>query len=101
MRQVLVSPVVSSSCSLLRGDLGLLEGLGEIPLLLQDDGDARGRRHLFEGVVHALPSCLLSNRGNPRPSLLVQAVSAFWRRPLLGGAVRVALGVHVGSRSQA
>jgi hypothetical protein len=62
-------------------------------MLLQDDDDARGRRHLLEGVVQALLSCLMSNRGNPRPSSMVQAVSSLWRRPLLGGTVRVALGV--------
>jgi hypothetical protein len=27
------------------------EGLGEIPMLLQDNGDAYGRRYLLEGVV--------------------------------------------------
>jgi hypothetical protein len=63
-------------------------------MLLQDDGDARGRRHLLECVVQALLSCLMSNRGNPRPSLMVEAVSLLWRRPLLGGNVRVALGVR-------
>jgi hypothetical protein len=35
--------------------VGLLEGSGEIPVLVQDDGDACGRRHLLEGVVQALP----------------------------------------------
>jgi hypothetical protein len=49
-------------------------------MLLQDDGDARGRRHLLEGVVQALISCLMSNMGNHRPSLMVQAVSSLWRR---------------------
>jgi hypothetical protein len=31
--------------------MGQMEGLGEIPVLLHDDGDACGRRHLLEGVV--------------------------------------------------
>jgi hypothetical protein len=30
---------------------GRREGLGEIPVLLQDNGDACGRRLLLEGVV--------------------------------------------------
>jgi hypothetical protein len=33
-----------------------MEGLGEIHVLLPDDGDACGRGHLLEGVVLALPS---------------------------------------------
>jgi hypothetical protein len=33
-----------------------MEGLGEIPMLLHDNGDACGRHHFLEGVVWALPS---------------------------------------------
>jgi hypothetical protein len=43
-------------------------------MLLQDDGDAHGRRHLLEGIVQALLQCLMSDRGNPRPNLIVQVV---------------------------
>jgi hypothetical protein len=32
-----------------------MAGLGEIHVLLQDDGDVCGRRYLLEGVVLALP----------------------------------------------
>jgi hypothetical protein len=31
--------------------VGRTEGLGEIPVLLQGDGDVCGRRYLLEGVV--------------------------------------------------
>jgi hypothetical protein len=43
-------------------------------MLLEDDGDACGRCHLLEGIVQALLSCLMSNRGKPRLSLMVQAM---------------------------
>jgi hypothetical protein len=72
----------------------LFKALGEIDVLLQDDGDARKLCHLFEGVVQVIPACLLlSNWGNPRPYLLVWAMTTLWRRILLGGVVWVAHGL--------
>jgi hypothetical protein len=42
---------VSTGSDCLWLTVGQMEGLGEIPVLLQDDSDACGRRHLLKGVV--------------------------------------------------
>jgi hypothetical protein len=42
---------VSAGSECLWWTVGQMEGLGEIVVLLQDDSDACGRRHLLEGVV--------------------------------------------------
>ena len=74
--------------------LGLMAGLGEIPMLLQMTATPAGVVTFLEGSSRPSPSCPFpSNGGNPRPSLLAQAVAALLRRPLLGGIVRIARGV--------
>jgi hypothetical protein len=40
-----------------------MEGLGEIPVLLQDDNYACGNDQLLEVVVQALPSCSFMSKG--------------------------------------
>jgi hypothetical protein len=63
--------------------VGLIEGLGEIPMLLQDDGKACGHRHLLEGVIKAFPACL---------------VTALCHHPLLRVMSWLLVESHVGNR---